>query len=109
MFVKNKANQIIRLNNKLVTGGARIARLYSIFYADKRYVEIQQAIKGEPIAINNLSNFAKKDRQSRHNRIYWQAEEYLGMGLGSHSYMNGERFHNIYDIILALQMNINPF
>mgnify|MGYP003301261508 FL=1 len=60
MFVKNKANQIIRLNNKLVTGGARIARLYSIFYADKRYVEIQQAIKGEPIAINNLSNFAKK-------------------------------------------------
>ena len=45
-----------------------------------------------------ISNFAKKDRQSRHNRIYWQAEEYLGMGLGSHSYMNGERFHNIYDL-----------
>ena len=45
-----------------------------------------------------ISNFAKKDRQSRHNRIYWEAEEYLGMGLGSHSYMNGERFHNIYDL-----------
>ena len=45
-----------------------------------------------------ISNFAKKDRQSCHNRIYWQAEEYLGMGLGSHSYMNGERFHNIYDL-----------
>ena len=45
-----------------------------------------------------ISNFAKKCRQSRHNRIYWQAEEYLGMGLGSHSYMNGERFHNIYDL-----------
>ena len=45
-----------------------------------------------------ISNFAKKGRQSRHNRIYWQAEEYLGMGLGSHSYMNGERFHNIYDM-----------
>ncbi|MBR2382508.1 MAG: oxygen-independent coproporphyrinogen III oxidase [Anaerotignum sp.] len=45
-----------------------------------------------------ISNFAKQDRQSRHNRIYWQAEEYLGMGLGSHSYMNGERFHNIYDL-----------
>ena len=45
-----------------------------------------------------ISNFAKNDRQSRHNRIYWQAEEYLGMGLGSHSYMNGERFHNIYDL-----------
>ena len=45
-----------------------------------------------------ISNFAKKGRQSRHNRIYWQAEEYLGMGLGSHSYMAGERFHNIYDL-----------
>ena len=45
-----------------------------------------------------ISNFAKKGRQSRHNRIYWQAEEYLGMGLGSHSYMEGERFHNIYDL-----------
>ncbi len=45
-----------------------------------------------------ISNFAKKGRQSRHNRIYWQAEEYLGMGLGSHSYMEGERFHNPYDL-----------
>ena len=45
-----------------------------------------------------ISNFAKKGRQSRHNRIYWQAEEYLGMGLGAHSYMEGERFHNRYDL-----------
>lgn len=45
-----------------------------------------------------ISNFAKKGRQSRHNRIYWQAEEYLGMGLGAHSYMDGERFHNRYDL-----------
>lgn len=45
-----------------------------------------------------ISNFAQKGRQSRHNRIYWQAEGYLGMGLGSHSYMEGERFHNIYDL-----------
>ncbi len=39
-----------------------------------------------------ISNFAKVGRQSRHNRIYWQAEEYLGMGLGAHSYMDGKRF-----------------
>ncbi len=45
-----------------------------------------------------ISNFARSGRQSRHNRIYWQAEEYLGMGLGSHSYMEGERFHNPYDL-----------
>lgn len=45
-----------------------------------------------------ISNFAQKGRQSRHNRIYWQAEEYLGLGLGAHSYMAGERFHNSYDM-----------
>ena len=45
-----------------------------------------------------ISNFAKVGRQSRHNRIYWQAEEYLGMGLGAHSYMDGKRFHNSYDL-----------
>lgn len=50
-----------------------------------------------------ISNFAKKGRQSRHNRIYWQAEEYLGMGLGSHSYMNGERFHNTYDLQVYIE------
>lgn len=45
-----------------------------------------------------ISNFAKEGKQSRHNRIYWQAEEYLGMGLGAHSYMEGIRFHNTYDL-----------
>lgn len=52
-----------------------------------------------------ISNFAKKGRQSRHNRIYWQTEEYLGMGLGSHSYMEGERFHNIYDLQEYIEAN----
>lgn len=54
-----------------------------------------------------ISNFAKKGRQSRHNRIYWQAEEYLGMGLGAHSYMDGERFHNCYDLQAYIAANGN--
>ena len=45
-----------------------------------------------------ISNFARAGRQSRHNCIYWRAEEYLGMGLGAHSYMDGVRFHNGYDL-----------
>ena len=45
-----------------------------------------------------ISNFAKAGKESRHNRIYWRAEEYLGLGLGAHSYLAGERFHNPYDL-----------
>lgn len=45
-----------------------------------------------------ISNFAKPGRQSLHNRIYWQAEEYLGLGLSAHSYLEGRRFHNPYTL-----------
>ena len=55
-----------------------------------------------------ISNFAREGRQSRHNRIYWQAEEYLGLGLGAHSYMEGERFHNSYDLQKYIAAKGNP-
>lgn len=56
------------------------------FLAEKGYAQYE------------ISNFAKPGRQCRHNRLYWQTEEYLGLGLGAHSYWNGERFHNPYGL-----------
>lgn len=41
-----------------------------------------------------ISNFSKKGFESRHNSLYWRTYEYKGFGLGSHSYINGERYHN---------------
>lgn len=41
-----------------------------------------------------ISNFAKPHYRSRHNCVYWQLGEYLGFGLGAHSYFQKERFHN---------------
>ena len=38
-----------------------------------------------------ISNFAKKGFESRHNLHYWLQEEYLGLGPGAASYINGER------------------
>ena len=45
-----------------------------------------------------ISNFAKQGFESRHNIVYWSTKEYLGFGLGAHSYVRGERFHNTYSV-----------
>ncbi len=38
-----------------------------------------------------ISNFAKKGRQSRHNLKYWNLDEYVGFGPSAHSFFNEKR------------------
>lgn len=45
-----------------------------------------------------ISNFSLPYKECSHNIIYWQDEQYMGLGLGAHSYWNGERFHNPYSM-----------
>lgn len=44
-----------------------------------------------------ISNFAKRGKRSRHNERYWCCEEYIGVGLSAHSYVDGIRFSNTDD------------
>ena len=41
-----------------------------------------------------ISNFAKSGSECKHNKGYWQCEEYYGAGLNAHSYVDGKRFYN---------------
>jgi oxygen-independent coproporphyrinogen-3 oxidase len=41
-----------------------------------------------------ISNFARPGCQSAHNMIYWNVQEYLGLGMGAHSQVGTRRFHN---------------
>ncbi len=41
-----------------------------------------------------ISNYSKPGYESRHNLCYWCNGEYIGFGLGAHSYINGTRFCN---------------
>lgn len=41
-----------------------------------------------------ISNYAKEGYECRHNKVYWQRGEYLGIGLGAASLINHSRFKN---------------
>lgn len=45
-----------------------------------------------------ISNFAKEGYHSRHNSIYWQLGDYLGLGPGAHSCLGGKRFYYPRDL-----------
>lgn len=42
-----------------------------------------------------ISNFSKNGRISTHNKIYWDNDEYVGIGAGAHGYVEGKRYSNI--------------
>jgi len=53
-----------------------------------------------------ISNFALPGYECRHNLKYWDCQEYLGLGPGAHSYLNGCRFSFVRDVeqyMLALR------
>ena len=45
-----------------------------------------------------ISNFAKRDRESLHNMKYWTGQEYLGLGAAAHSFIGHARFSNVSDV-----------
>lgn len=45
-----------------------------------------------------ISNFAKENKYSKHNMNCWKQEEYIGLGVAAHSYLNDTRFSNANNI-----------
>ena len=45
-----------------------------------------------------ISNYALKGYECRHNLAYWEPLDYLGFGLGSASLIDNVRFRNTYDL-----------
>lgn len=45
-----------------------------------------------------VSNFAKKGFESRHNLNYWRRGEYIGLGVAASSFIDGRRFTNTFSI-----------
>ncbi|TYR75460.1 oxygen-independent coproporphyrinogen III oxidase [Rossellomorea vietnamensis] len=61
------------------------AEMYSVLMEEMQAAGINQY---------EISNFAKKGYESKHNLVYWDNEEYYGFGAGAHGYAEGNRYSN---------------
>lgn len=57
------------------------------------YLMMCDKLESQGIMQYEISNFAQKGFESRHNLKYWRCEEYLGLGPSAHSFINGKRFY----------------
>ena len=62
------------------------------------YLKVMETLERKGLKQYEISNYSLAGRESRHNQVYWQNEEYYGFGAGAHSYLNGERRANIAPI-----------
>ncbi len=62
------------------------------------YIHLSQKLRNAGYLHYEISNFAKKGYESRHNTKYWNCEEYLGIGPSAHSFVDSKRFFFERDI-----------
>ncbi len=58
------------------------------------YELINQKLEQNGFFRYEVSNFAQKGFESRHNLNYWDNNEYYGFGVAAHGYLDGARYSN---------------
>lgn len=51
-----------------------------------------------------ISNYSKKNKECLHNLLYWNLENYLGIGVAAHSFFEGRRFENVRNLSDYMKM-----
>lgn len=69
------------------------------------YLHTAKRLNDAGIHQYEVSNFAKKGFESRHNLKYWQCEEYIGIGPSAHMFVNGKRYFYPRDMEFFLKGN----
>ena len=64
----------------------------------RMYLEGIRYLESRGLFQYEISNFAKRGYESRHNLKYWNCDPYLGFGPGAYSDFGGRRFGNSRDI-----------
>ena len=76
--------------------GSRAKKGELILPAEDEHAQMSELVESRLTASKyvqyELTNFAKPGFESQHNLIYWYNQEYLGLGPGAFSYLNGVRY-----------------
>lgn len=72
----------------------------------KMYWRVKENLGSKGYIHYEISNFAKKGHESKHNMNCWNQREYLGFGASAHSYFRHIRYSNIEDLEKYIE-NIN--
>ena len=62
------------------------------------YEYIIEYLKSKEYIHYEISNFSKKGFDSRHNSIYWENKNYLGVGLSAAGYLGNVRYKNFFNL-----------
>jgi len=66
---------------------------------DRRmYYKAVEFLSSRGFSQYEISNFAQKGFESRHNLVYWERGNYIGVGLSAHSLYDNVRFENTHDL-----------
>lgn len=60
----------------------------------KMYWQTKEILENAGFIHYEISNFARKGYESKHNLACWNQEEYIGVGASAHSYSNNVRYSN---------------
>jgi len=103
MNFENTINEVKRLNPTHISSYSLIIEEGTPFYTMKLELpEEDEERKMYQYLLDTLnlykryeiSNFSKKGYECRHNLKYWTMQDYLGVGLNSHSFIENKRFYN---------------
>lgn len=72
------------------------------------YLKTVSSLEAHSFLQYEISNFAVRGFESRHNLKYWNCDEYIGIGCSAHSYFNGVRYAVPRDIGNFINSPVQP-
>lgn len=91
----------LMINHNTVLGIKNVKEIDQDQYREQ-YDFIYKFLKNHCFNRYEVSNFSKIGYESKHNLIYWNNQEYYGIGIGASGYINSIRYDNTKSIFQYL-------